>query len=272
MENGGKNITKVKLYACGNCKNDLGIVFRRHAKDKRTFPALVAYMHHVEIGNILFDTGYSELVYQNGFVSWLYNTLNKTYVTADEIIDNRLQQDNIPPESIRTIILSHAHPDHIGALKKFSEYELIATDDVFRQMDSGKTISLTFKNMIPDRKTYHRKTVIPLKNHELFSAYFNETYDIFGDGSVIGVRLDGHAKGQMGIYLSEYRLFFVADACWGGDLLAEVPNMRFLPRKIQDNFAEYKSTVFALQHFGKEHPEIKIIYSHGAMEEKSYGE
>lgn len=269
MENGGKSIKRIKLYACGCCKNDLGIVFRGHPKDKRKFPALVVLIEHEEIGNILYDTGYSELVYQNGIVSKIYNALNKTYISENEIIDNRLREDGIPPDSIDHIILSHAHPDHIGALKRFSRYELISTKEVFDKLDSGKKLSLTFGNMVP-LDEYRRKILRPSKEKGVFEGYFDEVYDVFGDGSVIGVRLDGHAEGQLGIFFPEWNLFFAADACWGEDLLTEIPKMNPLPRLIQNNYKKYAATAEKLLRFTADHPEIKIIYSHGAAEEKSY--
>lgn len=269
MENGGKKITKIKLYACGYCQNDLGIVFHGHQKDIRKFPALVVYLNHKKYGNILFDTGYSELVYQNGFVSKIYNTLNKTFVESDDIIDVKLKNDDISPDSVKYIIISHAHPDHIGGLNRFSGYRLITTKEVLAKMKAKKTLSLTFKNMLPHGKI-RVKTVEPTGEKTIFSGFFSEVYDIFGDGSVMGVRLDGHADGQMGIYIPEYKLFFAADACWGEDILEEVPKMNPLPRLIQDDFEKYSRTVTAIQRFSSANPDIKIIYSHGGMEEKVY--
>ena len=269
MENGGKRITKIKLYSCGYCQNDLGIVFHGHKKDVRKFPALVVYLHHAKFGNVLFDTGYSELVYKNGFVSFIYNSLNKTFVKSSEIIDVRLRDDGISPESIKYIIISHAHPDHIGALNRFSDYRLITSREVLAKMKEGKTLSLTFKNMIPHGKI-KVKTVMPTSEKNMLSEFFSEVYDIFGDGSVFGVRLDGHANGQIGIYLPEYKIFFAADACWGEDIMEEVPKMNILPRLIQDDFLKYSETVTALKKFSAEYPDVKIVFSHGGVEEKVY--
>ena len=269
MDSGGRKINRIKLYACGSCRNDLGIVFRGHPKDIRIFPALVAFIEHNTFGNVLFDTGYSELVYKNSITSKIYNLLNKTFITPEEAIDSRLMQDGISPDSIKHIILSHSHPDHIGALKRFSGYELIATKEVFAKMDEGKLLSLTFRNMVPHGEIT-RRTAEPAVDNGIFEGFFEEVYDIFRDGTIIGVRLDGHADGQMGIYIPEHQLFLAADSCWGEDLLPEVPRMRPLPRLIQNDFTKYSATAAAMLRFIKEHPEIKVIFSHGAMEEKSY--
>ena len=269
MENGGKRIKSIKLYACGYCVNNLRHVFKKHPTDKRNFPALVVLIQHNTFGNILFDTGYSELIYRNHIVSMIYNLLNKTYVKQNDTILSKLTADGINAESIHKIILSHAHPDHIAGLQFFDDYELISTEKVIRTLQKGNAFQLVFRNMVPKSgvgftvpKKYEGTTV--------FDGYFDEIYDVLGDGSVLGVDLSGHADGQLGIYLPEFKLLFAADACWGSDLLKEVGQMRFAARLIQTDYRKYVSAAETLERFSKENPDIKVIYSHGAMEEKQY--
>lgn len=271
MENGGKNITEIKLYECGYCVNNLSHVFRKHQKEHRIFPALVALIKHKELGNILFDTGYSELIYQNGFVSFLYNAINRSYVKPEDSIYAKLMADGEHPEQIKRIILSHAHPDHIGGLRLFDNYELISTQTVIDTLKGGNPFKLVFRNMIPDGNVKYT-AVKEYAGESFLCRYFDRVYDVLSDGSVIGVELNGHAKGQLGIYLPEQKKLLVADACWGKDLLGKVGDMRFIARHIQDNYKEYLHTAKALMALSEEHPEINIIYSHDKTEEIPYGQ
>ena len=85
-----RKVRSVKLYACGCCENELRHVFSGYPSEKRRFPALSVLITHERLGNILYDTGYSELIYENGLVSKIYNSLNRTYISKDETIISKL--------------------------------------------------------------------------------------------------------------------------------------------------------------------------------------
>jgi len=261
MENGGRLITGVKLYECGCCKNNLGHVFKHQGREVRMFPALVVLIQHSKYGNILYDSGYSDLIYKNHVVSFLYNAINRTYLKDSETIVSRLSADSIEPGSVKKIILSHAHPDHIGGLRFFQDYQLISTEKVIRTMKKGGAFQLVFRNMVPKGKVQYQ-FVKPYEGDSVLNGYFEKIYDVLGDGSVLGVELNGHADGQLGIYLPENKILFAADACWGADLLGKVKDMRFVAKLIQNNYEEYVSTAAKLERFGTEQTEIKIIYTH----------
>lgn len=257
-----KKITNIKLVECGSCDNDLGMLFKGHPKDKRRFPAMVGIIYHAELGPILYDTGYSDSVFTNGLISKIYNMIMRATIPEERIITSILHNLEIDPDSINKIILSHAHPDHMGALNLFKNYELITTKEVLDTMAHSKLFDLVFNNMQPGDNI--KKVAVNSTKHELLNKYFNKTYDVIGDGSIIGVALDGHAKGQLGLFFPEHNLLLAADACWGSDLLDMdiIPNMTLMPRLIQNNFEEYKATVTSLIRLRDEHPEIKIVFSH----------
>ncbi len=268
MENGGRKIKTIRLFKCGYCVNNLHQIIKKSPRKKIEFPALSVYLEHEKYGNILFDTGYSEAIYKNGLVSKIYNLLNKTYIDSCNQIDNKLCENQI--NKIDKIIISHAHPDHIAGLKFFNEYELITTDDVAKSIKKASLKNLVFKNLIPSGSA-RIKTVKLYEGEHFLKKYFSEIYDVLGDGSIIGVRLDGHSKGQMGLYLAEYKLFLAADSCWGENFLNCSKDMKFIPRKIQNDFKAYIENIENIKELKRDFPEINVIFSHGNFEEGIYG-
>ena len=266
MENGGKKITKIKFYKCGYCVNNMAHILKKSGNKKVKFPALVVFMNHKKYGNILYDTGYSKDIYNNGLISKIYNLANKTYVDDKDVIINKLKEDNI--EKIDKIILSHAHPDHIGGLKLFNGYELLATSEVLTSIEKPSIKNLVFKNMLP--KSIIKKEINDKVTNHFLNKYFYECYDVLGDKSLIGVKLNGHSDGQLGIYIEDYKLFLTADSSWGEQFIDNVDDMKIIPKLIQNDFQKYKETIDKLKQIKIDFPEIKIVFSHGNFEEELY--
>ena len=264
MENGGKKIKKISLFECGYCVNNMKLILKKHKKEIVKFPALCVLVEHKEYGNILFDTGYSKLIYENGVISKIYNLCNKTYFKEEDSILNKIKD-----KKIDKIIISHAHPDHIGALKYFNDYELITSREVFYDIIHPKLKNLVFKNMVP--KKFSKVKILDEKIVDnLLSNYFDQVYDVLGDKSILGIKLSGHSDGQIGIYLPEYKLLFSADSSWGSTFNKEIINMKIIPRFIQNNFKKYFQNIIRLEKLKQEHKDIKIIYYHEKKEEKVY--
>lgn len=259
-----KNITKISYYDCGYCVNNLKLVFKKHKTDKRKFAAGAFLLEHSKYGYILFDTGYSMDIYNCGIIGKLYNIFNPTYVKEEDIIDYKLKKDNINPDEIKYIILSHLHPDHIGGLDKFKNAKIIISNKAYNSYSKPKIQELIIKKFIPE---WFEKNLIILNDKQLKSKktkYF-EAYDLFEDGSILITNLDGHAYGQICALIND-KIFLGADTCWGIDLIDKAKEMKFPATIIQNNYKEYVAVSKILDEMRKD--EIKLLFSHDKYESK----
>ena len=250
-------VTEATLYHCGYCTNNLGILFRIVLWEKRNFPASVLRICHKDFGEILYDTGYSEDIFRRGIFLWFYRFILPVCFKKGDRIDEKLALDGISRENVKIIILSHNHPDHIGGLSCFPKYELIAFKEVLKQIPVMSNVK-------------SRREPKKLMEDHFLCGYFQRVYDLFGDGSVIGIRLDGHCKGQMGLWIPDLKLFLAADAGWGRDLVRHTLNMRLVPRLIQRNFFQYKDTLGRICRMKKDYPWIQVFFSHDLGREKRF--
>lgn len=256
-------VKEVKLYSCGSCTNNLGIMFRGMGWEKREFPARAALIRHEDFGSILYDTGYSEEIFRGGPGLWIYRLFAPVHLEREETIRMRLKRDGVLPESVKIILLSHAHPDHVGGLSQFHGYELIALKETLDALHRPRLRNLMFPNLVPPKGCIRsRRQPEKLLTDYFLCQYFEEVYDLLGDGSIIGVRLDGHCRGQMGLWIPDAMLFLAADACWGSDLVRASGRMRLLPRLLQKDFSAYRDSLRRICRMKHDFPQIKIVYTH----------
>lgn len=256
-------VESVKLYRCGSCINNLGLVFRGRKWETRRFPARAALIRHKELGNILYDTGYSEAVLGGGPGLMLYRLLNPIRLKRGKTIGEQLKRDRIALESVKTILLSHAHPDHVGGLSQFHGYKLMALKETLEALNRPRIRDLMFEDLVPPKGCIReQKEPEGRVDDPVLGRYFEEVYDLFGDGSILGVRLNGHCSGQMGLWIPDVRLFLAADACWGGDLIRETGRMRLLPRLIQKDFGAYEDSQQRICRMMQDYPQIRVVFTH----------
>lgn len=255
MQNGTETtISKIKFYDCGYCVNDLGHMYRKTRNKKVRFYARVMLITHKTKGNILVDTGYSRRIYNGGWMSAVYNLINPATVTDEDHIRHLLAGDGIRASQIKQIVLTHLHPDHIGAINDFPSTPLVMSEACGMKLKGHNIRDLIMTNQI-DVSVLNRTRLVPLQDLSPLDGFMGT--DLLGDGSVWLVELEGHAKGQLGVYIPSRKLLYVADALWGMEMIDHT--LRLIPRVIQNNYRAYKETIKKI----KALQDIEVISTHG---------
>lgn len=230
-------------------------VEKGHGKIK--FPARALLLEHRKYGLILVDTGYGPGVYARGVLAFIYNLVNPTCFVESVSIHNQLKLDGIMPEQVKQIILTHLHPDHLGGAVYFSASKFILSEKARKSLEHPRRRDAIFQNMADTLKTSRLETVCCEEKTPL-EGFIGK--DIFGDGSLWVIELEGHAYGQLGVYVPELALFYVADATWS--IKHMCCPLKPAARQIQHDMKAYKDTIRKLNALNN----IQLLCTHDETE------
>lgn len=238
------------------------------------FPAICALLEHPTHGNIVFDTGYAprSLEVTKTFPFQVYGKMTPTFIESHQSLAFQLKaQKNIDASEVETVILSHFHADHLGGAKDFSTAQFLYLDRAYQDVRGKTGIAALKKAYIPDLlPDDFEKRSAPFSWKNLISlpqlAPFNQGIDLFGDGTLFAILLEGHAKGQIGIYFEADELgevLLCADACFSSQAYRENRPPKVLTNYfLSDAPQMYLETLNKLHQLYKNRPEIHILPSH----------
>lgn len=264
---------QVTWFKAGYCTHPEAIALRGGRWKSVEFPALVALIQHPTIGNILFDTGYSERFFQETkqFPNRLYALTTPVFLQPEESVINQLKQQVIAPESIRYIVISHFHADHIGGLADFPNAQFICAQsayDAVKQKTGLWAVKAGFlAGLLPPDFEQRVHFVEQKKRVSALPGWFETGFDLFGDRSILAIELPGHATGQLGLMFidqTEQYYFLVADACWSSRAYQELLEPQAIAQLIFSDAKTYGITLKKLHELHKKHPEIRIVPTHCA--------
>lgn len=153
-----------------------------------------------------------------------------------------------------TVLLTHAHWDHIGSVSEFEKVYLF--DDVFEQ----KSIQVGFNsNQIPE-----------LNNPEMFSNNFKprkygqegiNNFNVLNNNQILCsdtfdmkiIHTPGHTPGSVCFYIPQLNALFTGDTLYPGPLYAQLP---------ESNISDFVSSIKKLSRFSS--PELTIFPGHNA--------
>lgn len=186
--------------------------------------------HHA--ATLLFDTSLGRQVDQQfeGEMPWY----DKPLLRYGKVLPVRdqLDRDGI---KVDRVILSHAHWDHASGLADYPQLPVMAPYEEieFSQIAAPPAV-------LPSQFK-HGVNWMPFEFLPEAFEGFEQSLDLFGDGSLVLVPLDGHTPGSVGLFLTledGRRFFFTGDASWRLEGFSGPREKFWISRKMVDNDRE----------------------------------
>lgn len=263
----------VHALRVGSCHSLACLADRGAGLASAVFPATCALIAHPSRGWVLFDTGYSAHFFAatQRFPERLYRQLLPVALPPDEELTAQLARFGLTPADVGTAIVSHAHADHLSALRDLPNARIVANrteieallryrDAALRGVLHGCLPALLPEDWASRFDDAAAFAAVPLP---AWMAPFAHGTDVFGDGSAIAVPLPGHTGGQIGLLIPDAGgrpVFLAADACWSLDACraGRLPLVTF----VNADRAQYRDTFFRLRALALREPSLAVLPSH----------
>lgn len=178
--------------------------------------------------NALVDSCYlvrhpsGDLVWDAGLDDAILEAPDSTVVSGPFVLrvvktmKGQLERIGVPPEAIEFFSISHSHFDHVGNANLFKEATFIVNEKERDYMFSAEAKK--------DAQAFARYADLEAAK----KATFTDSYDVFGDGSVIIASMPGHTPGHSVLLVN---LEHAGPVLLSGDLyhLAEARVRRTVP-------------------------------------------
>ena len=161
----------------------------RSEKNQVTLPVSSYLIEHPK-GLVLIDTGWNKQVRTSNWKELgLQVQINTGYLPAGWAIDERLKALGYTPADLDYVLLSHLHCDHVSGLKHVAAAQKILVSAP--EWRVANHLPLVY---LPSE--WHGVNVQTYQYENTGVGPTGETFDVFGDGSVLQVHTAGHATGM----------------------------------------------------------------------------
>ncbi|PTM59851.1 MBL fold metallo-hydrolase [Desmospora activa] len=273
MSNGSENTVESTLFTTGYCRQIERFTRRDAPWRMNTFDALVVLIHHPRIGYLLFDTGYATHFFTETscFPYSLYRAITPVIFSKRDALVSQLNERGIPATAIRFIFLSHFHGDHIAGVRDFPDAVFICSQEAYQHIRDKRGLAAVRKGFVPGLLppdfSKRVRFIEDGKRYPFQEVYgvFDPVYDLFGDESLLAVRLSGHAPGQYGLFFTDRiagPTLLCADAAWSMEAIRNQSEPHPFTYAVMGGKKEYRRHFQQLVAFHQTQPQVRILPSH----------
>jgi N-acyl homoserine lactone hydrolase len=220
-------------------------------------------------GDLLIDTGnsshFNDEIRAYPFRTWFKLRFLAGQLKPDVPIPVLLRQVKEDPAKLRWVILSHVHLDHSGGLMDLPRMTVLLSQE---ELKFAKDASVQAKGFVIPAHVEKFTAVDVPRLRFLPQPYetFDESADLYRDGSVVVVPLHGHTPGSVGIFVNlapNRRFFYVGDAVDDERGFQERVGKSLILRDSDNDEALANQIVARLNDLHEKLPELSIIPAHG---------
>jgi len=225
-------------------------------------------------GDLLIDTGnsshFEEEIRSFPFLTWLKLESLAGQVKAGSPLPEMLSRAGEDPANLRWVILSHSHLDHAGGLMDLPHLPVLLTRE---ELEFANDPSVVAKGYVMVAHIQKFPPVPTLRFDPTPYETFDESADLYKDGSVVVVPLRGHTPGSVGIFVNlspARRLFYVGDAVDDERGFEERIGKSLILRDSDNDMALANQIVAKLSELHEKVPGLSILPAHGRSAYKKF--
>jgi len=259
----------LSVIETGYAKTPEAFVFKGGSLFKTRKLSHVSLLIQHPKGTFVFDTGLGSEIegqFHDNF-SFLDRQLFKFRKSSS--LRETLIKNKFNPDAIDFILPTHLHFDHASGIEDFPRATVWITKEEYDHAFSEEASPPAFIKEQYDA-SFIKWEMIKFKSVPY--EVFEESYDVFNDGIVVLVKLPGHTKGSLGMFVnlkSGKRYFFTGDLTWAAEAFNQPSEKHIIARnKVDGDKEQVKEFIVKVHHLMKKKPELIVVPAHDAKAQR----